>query len=89
MTMKAANIPTAIKATIPIVCRGIRPTELAEPDKISRGLNTFTIILDIWALVCSSIIPVLDTKKPVPIIIKSASIWKNIVKIVIAAASFS
>ena len=43
------------------------------------GLNTFTIILDIWVLVCSSIIPFLAMNHPAPIMISSESIWKNTV----------
>ena len=59
--------------------KGISPTEPAALEIISMGLNTFTIILDIWVLVCSSIIPFLAMNHPAPIMISSESIWKNTV----------
>ncbi len=80
--IKTANMPRAIRPTMPMVSRETSPTELAQPDRISRGLKMLTIILLIWPLVCSSNIPFLAAKNPVPIIISRESIWKNTVNIV-------
>ena len=73
-TMKQRNMPSAIRATVRSVCLEMCPTALSALEMISSGLNTVTIIWDIWALVWASSMPFLVRKNPAPIIIRSESI---------------
>ena len=74
-----ANMAMAIMLTSPMVRRGISPTEDAALDRMSMGLKTFTIILDIWVLVWASSMPFFVMKYPAPIMMSRHSIWKNTV----------